>query len=105
MTGDRAYFQGFSVIVEDTDNSGPYPVILVRYAATNTTEWIAADALDRPTWLARTVKTGWHMNGVGVIDRVTTHLNGQVTFSGPSGHRTFALDAPVQASPVPPPLY
>jgi hypothetical protein len=78
------------------------PVILVRYAATNTTEWIAADALDRTdteTYLARTVKTGWYMPGLGIIDQVTTHLNGQVTFRGPSGHRTFALDAPVQASP------
>jgi hypothetical protein len=52
-----------------------------------------------PTYVARRVQRGWWMTGVGVIDQVTTHINGHVTFSGPSGHRTFALDALVQADP------
>jgi hypothetical protein len=54
-----------------------------------------------PTHLARNVRAGWYMPGVGVIDQVTTHLNGTVTFRGPSSHRTFSLDALVQASEHP----
>lgn len=45
MIGDRGYFDGYSVVIEDLDDSGPYPVALVRYVATNTTERVAADAV------------------------------------------------------------
>jgi hypothetical protein len=51
--GDRGYFQQLSVIIEDRDDSGPFPRVPVRYAATNTTEWIAADSVN-PCWAA-----GW----------------------------------------------
>lgn len=51
------------------------------------------------TWMARRVETGWHMQGTGVIETVTTHANGQVTFSGDAGHRSFpTLDTLVQAT-------
>jgi hypothetical protein len=45
QVGDRAVFQGLSVVVEDIDNSGPFRRCQVRYAATNRTEWIALDSV------------------------------------------------------------
>jgi hypothetical protein len=41
------------------------------------------------TWTASAVTLGWHMAGVGIVDQVTTRQDGQVTFSGPDGDRTF----------------
>ncbi len=54
-------------------------------------------AMHSPTWLARHVRPGWHMAGVGVITSIYTRTTGQVTFYGPDGYRTFDLDTFVQA--------
>lgn len=43
------------------------------------------------TMLARDVKRGWHMAGVGTIETIFTHTNGQATFTGPEGARTFGV--------------
>ena len=52
QVGDRAYFDGFSVVIEDHKNAGPsplplWPMFLVRYVATNNTEWIPASNVRR----------------------------------------------------------
>ncbi len=50
---------------------------------------VAGQAPD--TMLARDVKVGWHMADVGTVQKVYTHPNGQATFSGPEGDRTFGI--------------
>jgi hypothetical protein len=50
-------------------------------------------------YLARAVKRGWHMDGVGTITSVFTHTYGGATFTGPQGHRTAGLDWLVEATP------
>jgi hypothetical protein len=42
------------------------------------------------TVLARDVKRGWHMAGVGTIETVTRGAHDLVTFNGPEGTRAFA---------------
>jgi hypothetical protein len=50
------------------------------------------------TWTASAVTLGWHLAGVGIVREVTTRDDGQVTFSGPDGNRTFpGLDTLVEA--------
>jgi hypothetical protein len=51
------------------------------------------------TWMARHVRPGWTMEGAGIVLRTFTHTNGQITFTGTLGYRTFALDALVEATP------
>ncbi len=51
------------------------------------------------TWMARAVKAGWHMAGVGTIESIYTHdTTPEVTFYGPQGVRRFHLDALVEAT-------
>lgn len=47
----------------------------------------AADPAD--TFLARDVKRGWHMAGVGTIDAIRPVGNDQLAFNGPEGERAF----------------
>ena len=49
-------------------------------------------------WMARHIRPGFRLAGVGTVESTYTHTNGQVTFNGPEGHRTFALDALVEAT-------
>ncbi len=54
-------------------------------------EWVArqAPAPLSDTMLARDVMPGWHMAGVGTIDRISAIGNDQLAFTGTQGERAF----------------
>jgi hypothetical protein len=63
--------------------------------------WARVAGPHADVYTARSIKRGWHVESVGTITAVTTHPNGQVTFSGPQGHRTFPWpDTLVEATPA-----
>lgn len=51
-------------------------------------------------YMARSIRKGWHVEGVGIVDYVSTpYAGGTVTLGGPQGYRSFRLDAFIEALP------
>jgi hypothetical protein len=95
---ERAEYQGR---IERVTGATTYTVTFDKeagYVVTRTPDEDQAPVLAADTFLARDVKRGWHMAGVGTINQISRADNDQLAFAGTQGERAFPRYALVEVT-------